>query len=73
MQVAALLLFSLVGVGVIAALSAALYSALPRYFLECAELHGRFRGLQREEAIPNGTPTEVAPDGVLSGVPMALR
>ncbi len=67
MQVVALLLFALVGIGVIAALSAALYAALPHYFLECAELHGRFHGLSRNEAISNGTPTEALPDGELDG------
>ena len=74
MQVVALLLFSLAGMGVIAALSAALYAALPRHFLECAELHGRFQGLPgQDEAISSGTPTEAAPDGVLTDGPMALR
>lgn len=75
MQVMALLMLSLVGVGVVAALAAALYAALPRYFLECAELHGRFHGLRQDKsAIANGTPTEALPggpmgqlDGVLSG------
>jgi hypothetical protein len=68
MQVVALLMFSLVGIGVIAALSAALYAALPPYFLECAEVHGRFHGLRGNEAISNGTPTEALPDGVPSGL-----
>ena len=68
MQVVALLMFSLAGVGVITALSAALYAALPRYFLECAELHGRFNGLRRNETISNGTPTEALPDGMLGGL-----
>jgi hypothetical protein len=45
MHVVALLMFSLVGMGVVAALAAALYAALPRRFLECAELHGRFHRL----------------------------
>jgi len=66
MQVLALLMLSLVGMGVVAALSAALYAALPRHFLECAERHGRFHGLRRNEAIPTGTPTEALPEGVLS-------
>ena len=71
MQVMALLLFSLVGMGVIAALSAALYAALPHYFLECAERHGRFRdlGSLADEAAPNGTPTESLPEGTLAGQP----
>ena len=67
MQLLALLMFSLVGMGIVAALSAALYAALPRHFLECAELHGRFHGLRQDEAISKGTPTEALPDGVLSG------
>jgi hypothetical protein len=68
MQVIALLMFSLVGMGVVAALSAALYAALPRYFLECAELHGRFRGLApgQDGAIASGTPTQALPEGALS-------
>jgi len=68
MQVVALLLFSLVGMGVIAALSAALYAALPCHYLDCAELHGRFHGLSQNDAISNGTPTEALPDGVPSGL-----
>lgn len=67
MHVVALAMFSLVGMSVVAALSAALYAALPRHLLECAELHGRFHGLRQDEAISNGTPTEAQPDGVLSG------
>ena len=62
MQVMTLLMLSLAGVGVVAALSAALYATLPRYFLECAELHGRFRGLREDKsAIANGTPAESLP------------
>ena len=69
MQVMALLMFSLVGMGVVAALSAALYASLPHYFLECAERHGRFHGLGRRQdaAIENGTPTHALPEGALSG------
>ena len=68
MHVVVLLMFSLTGMNVLAALSAALYAALPRHFLECAELHGRFRGLSQEETIPDGTPTGALPDGdALSG------
>ncbi len=70
MQVMALLVFSLIGLGLVVALSAALYTALPHYFLECAERHGRFRGLQAaDEAAPNGTPTESLPEGRLSAQP----
>ena len=67
MQVVALLMFSVGGIAVIAGVSAALYAALPGYFLECAELHGRFHGLGNEEAISKGTPTEARPDSILSG------
>jgi hypothetical protein len=68
MQLMALLVFSLIGLGLVVALSAALYTALPHYFLECAERHGRFRGLQSDEAASNGTPTESLPEGRLSAL-----
>lgn len=68
MQVMVLLMLSLVGMGVVAALSAALYASLPRHFLECAELHGRFRGLRRDEVVSTGTPQEALPDGVPVGI-----
>jgi hypothetical protein len=70
MQVMAALMFSLVGMGVVAALSAALYASLPRYFLECAERHGRFCGLRQAGTPPNGTPAapEALPEGALSRV-----
>ena len=65
MPVMILLLWSLIGMGLVAALAAALYAALPRYFLECAERHGRFGGLgsSTHEAVPKGTPTESPPLG----------
>jgi hypothetical protein len=80
MHLVVLLLFSLTGVGVVAALAAALYAALaaalyaalPRHFLECAELHGRFHGLSQEEAVSDGTPTEALPDGDASNGQLAL-
>ena len=61
MHVVVLLMFSLAGMSIVAALSAALYAALPHHFLKCAELHGRFHGLSQEEAISDGTPTEALP------------
>lgn len=64
MHVMALLMLSLVGVGVVAALAAAVYASLPRHFLECAELHGRFGGLRRDEVVSNGTPRETQSDEV---------
>ena len=67
MEVIGLMIFTLIGMALIAAVSVALYAALPRSFLECAELHGRFRGLQRDEAVPNGTPTSSMPEMALSG------
>lgn len=66
MQLVALLMCSLAGMGVVAALSAALYAALPHHVLECAELHGRFHGLNQEETISKGTPAEELPEGVLN-------
>jgi hypothetical protein len=68
MQVTYLLVLSLIGMGLVAALSAALYAALPRKVLECAELHGRFRGLQEhDEQSPSGTPSAEISRGTLSG------
>jgi hypothetical protein len=68
MQVTYLLVLSLIGMGLVAALSAALYAALPRKVLEYAELHGRFRGLQEhEEQSPSGTPSDEISRGAFSG------
>jgi hypothetical protein len=68
MEVIGLMIFTLIGMALIAAVSVALYTALPRSFLECAELHGRFRGLQQRDApVPNGTPTSSMPEMALSG------
>jgi hypothetical protein len=67
MPVLTLTVFSLVGLGVVAALSAALYSSLPRSFLESAERHGRFHGLNRDEPVVGGKPAEVMPEAGLSG------
>jgi len=67
MDVIGLMIFTLIGMALIAAVSVALYAALPRSFLECAELHGRFRGLQRDESVPNGTPKSSMPEMALSG------
>jgi hypothetical protein len=67
MEVIGLMIFTLIGMALIAAVSVALYAALPRSILECAELHGRFRGLQRDEPVPNGTPTSSMPEMALSG------
>lgn len=65
MPVLTLTVFSLVGLGLFAALSAALYSSLPRSFLESAERHGRFHGLSRDLPVVGGKPSEVLPEGAL--------
>jgi hypothetical protein len=69
MPVLTLTVVSLVGVGLFAALSAALYSSLPRSLLESAERHGRFHGLQDRDGPleVSGTPTEALPEEVLGG------
>ena len=69
MPVLTLTVLSLVGVGLFAALSAALYSSLPRSLLESAERHGRFHGLKdASNAIEvSGTPNEVLPQEALGG------
>jgi hypothetical protein len=67
MPVLTLTLLCLVGAGLFIALSAALYSALPRSLLETAERHGRFHGLRENEWVTNGTPTEALPEAVLGG------
>ncbi len=54
MQVIGLIALTFVGMGLVAALAAALYPALPHSFLECAELHGRFQGLRSDES-PTGS------------------
>ena len=67
MPVMTLLVFSSVGMGVVAALSAAVYASLPRSFLESAERHGRFHGLQAQTRASTGTPVDAIPaDAALS-------
>jgi hypothetical protein len=67
MQVFGLMVFTLIGMGLVAAVSVALYAALPGSFLEFAELHGRFRGLQRDVPLPDATPMDAMPEGALTG------
>jgi hypothetical protein len=67
MQLIGLMMFTFVGMGLIAALSAALYASLPRSFLESAGRHGRFHGLQPAERVLDGTPAGSLPSGALSG------
>jgi hypothetical protein len=66
MYVTGLLIFTFIGMALIAAVSVALYAALPRSFLESAERHGRFRGLQQDQPLPNGTPMSLTPEMTLS-------
>jgi hypothetical protein len=65
MYVTGLLIFTFIGMALIAAVSVALYAALPRSFLESAERHGRFRGLQRDEPL-RGTPMSPTPEMTLN-------
>lgn len=67
MEVIGLMIFTLMGMGLIAAVSVALYASLPRSLMECAEVHGRYRGLRRDEPLSNGTPASSIPEGALSG------
>ena len=67
MYLIGLIVFTLIGMALIAAVSVALYASLPRSLLESAEQHGRFGGLQRDAALPNGTPTSSMPDLALTG------
>jgi len=71
MQVVTLLMLTLVGMGLNAALAAALYASLPRSFLDSAERHGRFHGMQ-PQAQPqapasNGPPVEALPAHAVLG------
>jgi hypothetical protein len=66
MQVFGLMVLTLIGMALVGGVSLALYAALPRSFLECAELHGRFRGLQRDVPLRDGTPMNSMPEGALT-------
>jgi hypothetical protein len=55
MQTFALVIFSLVGMAAISALSMALYRALPASMLERAARHGRFAGLGSPDRQPDNT------------------
>lgn len=61
MSVTTLLVLSFVGMGLVAALSAAVYASLPRSFLDSAERHGRFHGLQAQTPASTGTPADAIP------------
>ena len=66
MQLFGLMVLTLIGMVLVAGVSAALYAALPQSLLECAELHGRFRGLQREVSLPDATPMDSMPECALT-------
>jgi hypothetical protein len=66
MQVFGLMVLTLIGMALVAGVSVALYASLPQSLLECAELHGRFRGLQRDVPLPDGTPMNSMPEGALT-------
>jgi hypothetical protein len=66
MQVFGLMIFTLIGMALVAGVSVALYASLPQSLLECAELHGRFRGLQRDVPLRDGTPMNSMPEGALT-------
>jgi hypothetical protein len=55
MQTSVLVIFSLVGMAAIAALSMALYKVLPASMLEGARHHGRFAGLGTSDLQPDNT------------------
>jgi hypothetical protein len=55
MQTSVLVIFTLMGVAAVAALSLGLYKALPASLLEGAGLHGRFAGLGMSERQPHNT------------------
>jgi hypothetical protein len=71
MPVTILSVLSLVGMGLVAALSAAVYASLPRSFLESAEQHGRFHGLQAQTPVSTGTPVDAIPADAALGAQTA--
>jgi hypothetical protein len=66
MQVFGLMVFTLIGMALVAGVSVAVYAALPQSLLEFAELHGRFRGLQRDVSLPDATPMDSMPECALT-------
>ena len=66
MEVFGLVVLTLIGMALVAGVSVTLYAALPQSLLECAELHGRFRGLQRDVPLPDATPMHSMPEGALT-------
>lgn len=66
MQLFGLMVLTLIGMALVSGVSVALYAALPQSFLKCAELHGRFSGLQRDVSLPDATPMDSMPQGALA-------
>jgi hypothetical protein len=64
MQVIALMVFTFTGMGLVAALMAALYASLPRSFLDSAERHGRFGGLEPARLVSDGAPSPLPADAL---------
>ena len=71
MPVTILAVLSLVGMGLVAALAAAVYASLPRSFLDSAERHGRFHGLQAQTPASTGTPVDAIPADATLGIQTA--
>ena len=61
MQTFALMIFSLIGVATIAALSMALYGVLPASILEGAARHGRFTDLGTSDRQPDNAARAARP------------
>jgi hypothetical protein len=57
------IVFSVIGLAAITALSVSFYVALPKNVLACAERHGRFLGLQGRETLTEGTRVGEPPIG----------
>lgn len=58
-----LIVFSMLSVAAVTALSMSLYAALPTSVLEQAERHGRFLGLHEHETLAKGTRVGEPPMG----------
>jgi len=71
MPVTMLVMLSLVGMGLVTAVSVALYAALPRSFMESAERHGRFHGLRAKTRVSSGTPVDAIPADAALGAQTA--
>jgi hypothetical protein len=57
------IIFSVIGLAAMTALSVSLYAALPKSVLAAAERHGRFLGLRGRERLVRGTRVGEPPMG----------